>query len=281
VLFFCAFMTATMANMVIDSLQTLLSPPEEPLAGPGAEDALRRLLEENPRLRWGYLPWSRPSIDSLVADYGGGSAATEEESSEQSLATVLMVACVLVKLLCFIYCKAVARRSQSGVVAALADDHRNDAVSNLFAAVTMIVIRVLEDRGVSEVYLTKIDPGVALLLSTWIVKNWVSSAVEQLQKLSDEVVDDEESQRIQSAAEDALRGSSLRVDATHVYSVGDGCRVSLELAPIEGDAASQRVASSLGKLDNVVREASKGVQEVDWRLRPQRSHEWVREYAKP
>ncbi|CAK0830691.1 unnamed protein product, partial [Prorocentrum cordatum] len=124
VLFFCAFMTATMTNMIIDSLQTLLSPPED--AGPGAGDALRRLLEENPRLRWGYLPWSRPSVDALVAQYGGG----EEEESEQSLATVLMVACVLVKLLCFAYCKAVAQRTQSGVVAALADDHRNDAVSN-------------------------------------------------------------------------------------------------------------------------------------------------------
>merc|ERR1740121_53449 len=263
-----------MTNMVIDSLQTLLS-PEEPPGGPGAEDALRRLLEENPKLRWGYMPWSRPSVDSLVADYAGGAAAIEEDSSEQSLATVLMVACVLVKLLCFIYCKAVARQSQSGVVAALADDHRNDALTNLFAAITMIVIRVLEDKGVSGAYLAKIDPGVALLLSVLIVYNWVSSAVEQLKKLSDEVVDDEEMQRIQSAAEDALRGSSLRVDAAHVYSVGDGCRVSLELAPVEGNAASQQVASSLGKLDNVVREASKGVQEVGWRLRPERSDEWV------
>mmetsp|Transcript_70833 Transcript_70833/g.201015 ORF Transcript_70833/g.201015 Transcript_70833/m.201015 type:complete len:356 (-) Transcript_70833:92-1159(-) len=275
VLFFCAFMTATMTNMIIDSLQTLLSPPED--AGPGAGDALRRLLEENPRLRWGYLPWSRPSVDALVAQYGGG----EEEESEQSLATVLMVACVLVKLLCFAYCKAVAQRTQSGVVAALADDHRNDAVSNLFAAITMIVIRVLEDKGVSGEYLAKLDPLVALLLSTWIVYNWVSTAVEHLQKLSDEVVDDEELQRIQSAAEDALRGSSLQVDAAHVYSVGDGCQVSLELAPVKGNAASEQVASALAKLGGAIRGASESVQEVGWRLRPEPSHEWVAGYAKP
>lgn len=281
VLFFCAFMTSTMSNMAIDSLQTLLSPSEDAPSGPTSEEAVRRLLDENPRLLWGYMPWARPSVDSLVSRYAGG--VGEAGDGEGNLATILMVVCVVVKVLCWIYCKSVAKVTGSGVVAALSDDHRNDGLSNLIATVTMVLIGTLEARGVNGAILEKIDPAVALVLSVFIVYNWVSTALEQLKVLSDQRVEEGDAEDIEKAAKAALKGSSLRVVACHGLGVGEGCSVSLELAPVKGNAASQQVAASLGRMDRAVREASKElqVQEVHWRLRPDQSDEWVKDFAKP
>jgi len=266
--------------MVIDSTQTLLSAPvEEAPSGPGAEEALRRMLDENPKLLRGYFPWSRPSIDALVTKYAGEEAI--EEASEQSLATILMVTCVVVKVLCFIYCKSVARMKGSGVVAALADDHFNDALTNFFATVTMVIIKVLEGKGVSGAILEKIDPAVALVLSIFIVYNWVTSALEQLKVLSDQRVEEADAEAVRKAAEETLKGSVLQLTDTHVYGVGEGCSVSLELAPVRGSAQSQTVARTLGELDQAIRKANEGVQEVQWRLRKEQSFDWVKEYAKP
>lgn len=285
VLFFCAFMCSTMLTMALDSFQSLLQDSQED----SVNAALRRLLADEPHLRWSYMPfWSgrlgTRRVEKIIAQYGSGD--DDEGGSIDVLSTALMGVCVVVKVLLYVFCRHVWRKRNSEIVAALAADHRNDTISNTLVITTMVVLSACQGTSLDGPWLAKADPAVSLLLSIWIIHGWITNAMEQFRILSDHRAEDADVEAINQAVEAALQGSSLQFQGTEteVYHVGDGCRVQLKLYPTAADAESQHMASLFDKVEDAVRGSHSDVQQVDVHLRHheknQESFSWVKEYAK-
>jgi len=260
VLFFCAFMCSSMSSMAIDSVQTLIATEEEDTAAADAATAaVRRLFEDRPRLRWAYGPGR--SVETLAAEYGsqfGGGDAGED--TDMTLSARLMALCVVVKLLLWLYCKAVGRVQNSEIVKALSADHRNDTITNAVVIGAMYLVTFLQQAGYGGPLLGKVDPAVSLLLSVWIVYGWITNACDQLKVLSDRRADtdDVDAEAIRQAASGALEGLPLELRSTDVYHAGEGFRVRLELCPANGSTGAQeeRLAGALSKVRSAAREAA-------------------------
>jgi len=274
VLFFCAFMCSTMSSMVLESVQALFAADEEP----SAADALRRLFEEKPRLRWAYGP---RRVEAMIAEYGDG-GGDGGRACVDGLSTALLAACVGVKVLLYVWCKGVAQQRGSDIVAALATDHRNDTITNAMVIATMLGLRACRGGAWDGPWVARVDPAVSLLLSIWIVRGWLASAADQFRLLSDRRVEGADAEAIRAAAGRALEGGPWELRGSDVYHSGDGYRVHLELLP-SADAAAERAAACFQALERAVRGASGEVRRVDVRLRPRGAGPkpepaWVAEY---
>ena len=86
----------------------------------------------------------------------------------------ILVACTALKLLLWLYCVRLKGRSDS--VAALAEDHINDVMSNAAA----LVAAVLADRFPRAWW---VDAGGAIFISFWIIVRWSFVVNEQVGKL--------------------------------------------------------------------------------------------------
>uniref|UniRef100_A0A7S4Q4R1 Cation efflux protein transmembrane domain-containing protein n=1 Tax=Alexandrium monilatum TaxID=311494 RepID=A0A7S4Q4R1_9DINO len=283
VMFFCAFMCSTMIAMSLDSLQGLFS---EDSQDSSATLALQRLFAEQTKLRWAHVPfWSgrlgTKRVEELIAQYGSG----EEGGSVDTLATVLLGSCVAVKLALFVWCRFVGRRKSSEIVAALAADHRNDTITNTLVITTMVGLEACQGSSWDGPWLAKVDPAVSLLMSIWIVYGWITNALEQFRILSDQRVEDADVEAINKAAVTALQGSSLTLQGTEVYHVGDSYRVQLTLHPGSANGATQQMATLFDNVEGAVRGCISDVQQVDVHLRSRSSSSneafgWVKEYSK-
>merc|ERR1719204_30326 len=205
VLFFCAFMCSSMCSMTFDSAQQLVAPKEEDAAAEAASAAVRRLLEDHPRA------FGRGrSVESLAAEYSAG-AGDAGEAGDAWFSAMLMFACLVVKLCLYVYCRLVARKEASEIVRALADDHRNDIVTNSLVIGTMAVAAWAERQGHQGVFFDKLDPAVSTLLSLWIVYGWITNALDQVKALSDRRADGEDVdvEAVRQAACASLEGLPL------------------------------------------------------------------------
>jgi len=284
VLFFCAFMCSTMLTMALDSLQNLFGDVSQ---DGGAGVALRRLFDEQKQLRWAHAPvWTgrvrTDTVEKLIAQYGSGD--NDDGAGFDLLSMTLLGVCVAVKVLLYVWCKHVWRQRSSEIVAALAADHRNDTISNTMVITTMVVLNACAGTSWDGPWLAKVDPAVSLLLSLWIVYGWICNAIEQFNILSDQRAEDTDVEAINQAVKAELRGSALQVQGTHVYHVGDGTRVHLDLQPGSASADSLRLANLFESVEAAVRRCGPEVQQVDLHLRPRErskdAHAWVKEYAK-
>lgn len=289
VLFFCAFMCSTMLTMALDSIQSLVKDESQEAS---ANTALRRLMEEEPRLRWSYGPFWAGRLgtrraDEIIAKYG----EDDEASSIDLLSTVLLGVCVCVKIFLYIWCRHVGRKRNSEIVAALAADHFNDTISNTMVITTMVVLCACQGTSVDGPLLAKVDPAVSFFLSLWIIRGWIQNAMEQFRILSDHRAEEADVEAINKAVEDALQGSPVEFKGTEteVYHVGDGCRVQLKLYPSPSNAETQHMATLFDKVEASVRSSHSDVQQVDVHLRHRldkgndkgnESFSWVKEYAK-
>eukprot|EP00418_Pyrodinium_bahamense_P070138 CAMPEP_0179090574 /NCGR_PEP_ID=MMETSP0796-20121207/41329_1 /TAXON_ID=73915 /ORGANISM="Pyrodinium bahamense, Strain pbaha01" /LENGTH=397 /DNA_ID=CAMNT_0020788147 /DNA_START=38 /DNA_END=1229 /DNA_ORIENTATION=+ len=273
VLFFCAFMCSTMLSMALDSVQALFTDDSEETAQVEAAMA----GEEN-RLHWGYGP---DFVEAMIAQYAAG--GDDEGASVDTLSTVLLGICVLVKIALYVWCRYVESRRSSEIVGALASDHRNDTLSNSMVIGTMVFLARAQSSNWNGPWLAKVDPAVSFLLSLWIIYGWVKNALEQFAVLSDQRVEDVDVEAIDQAVQGALQGSPLLFDRTEVYHAGDGYRVHLKLHPAPANAESTRMASLFDNVEGAVRSASSDVRHVDVHLRSQGPHKadsfaWVKEY---
>lgn len=281
VLFFCAFMCSSMSSMAIDSIQELLSSETEEKS---VDSALRRLFSDHSRLRLAAWSTFGPNgLDQLIAEYGDGGGGGDA-SSQRYLSMVLLSVCTLVKLLLWLYCRAIERLKASDIVGALGDDHRNDTMSCLVVIFIMGILNLAERRGWDSPWLAKLDPFASMLLAGWIVYGWVQTSLEQISALSDRRADDEDidMEAMREAVERTLKDTGVACRGADVYHVGEGFRTQLRLVPVGREAES--IARTLSALEGAIREANEEVYMVDMRMRPcdedeNSSRSWVKDLS--
>jgi len=83
----------------------------------------------------------------------------------------ILVGTIAIKILLFLYCKAVSRFSS--LVGALAQDHMNDVKTNMVAIAAALIASYYHSYWWT-------DPVGAFLLSAFIIVNWVGSAKDQI-----------------------------------------------------------------------------------------------------
>lgn len=137
-------------------------------------------------------PGGPDSLDSgSLGVEGEDRCVAESYTIEIALTTAIILAgVVLVKTLLLLYCRSVQKLRGSASVAAYADDHFNDALSNGVSVAVFCLAqfycpdgRIDTPDGASicpDVILWWLDPLAALLLSLMIFANWVDSGREQL-----------------------------------------------------------------------------------------------------
>lgn len=232
IVFFCAFMLSSMISMAIDSFQALLSQDPPDLIEGGASRAVRQLLEDQSRIRRAYGGFlSGRSVDELVARYGEAPSAAEGSDNQSSN---LLAICVLIKLVLYLYCRAVAKRHNSDIVRTLAVDHLNDTMTNAVVIGTVLAVSFMKAMGFNSSVLQKLDPAMSLLMSCWIIYGWLASAREQLQVLTDQRVSDSDicRDKVMQTVTEALRGEPLEIHSLDAYHAGTGVRIRLDLRPI-------------------------------------------------
>eukprot|EP00811_Abedinium_folium_P029514 NODE_4655_length_1864_cov_18.534830.p1 GENE.NODE_4655_length_1864_cov_18.534830~~NODE_4655_length_1864_cov_18.534830.p1 ORF type:complete len:416 (-),score=91.12 NODE_4655_length_1864_cov_18.534830:516-1763(-) len=313
VLVFCAYMCSSMSGVVIGCLQALGGEPADPgTEVPALElrTGLRRMFDDKPRLHVAYGPWP---IDDLVEEYAPIPTA-DAKDSENYISTALLSACVVAKLCLYVFCRKVTGLRGSEVVGALATDHGNDVISNSLVLVTLKLSAI---GGRVGDWATRADPLVNLLLASWILWSWLTTALEKVAVLSDTraAASEVDMQAIIDAARDAIGAAPLEVRSVDVYRAGGGFRTRMELrASCAGDgaetaeetadaeacgaggatAAVERTATALAALESAVRGTNAHIVSVDVVLRPREADRplrsagagvgvgdslaWVREY---
>eukprot|EP00927_Polykrikos_kofoidii_P027410 TRINITY_DN24122_c1_g1_i1.p1 TRINITY_DN24122_c1_g1~~TRINITY_DN24122_c1_g1_i1.p1 ORF type:complete len:414 (-),score=69.86 TRINITY_DN24122_c1_g1_i1:22-1197(-) len=282
VLFFCAFMCSAMSSIVFEAVQALATSEEDAPTGDVAEVALRRLFAARPKLEAAY---GTGSAEDMIKQYGSPQDP-EDESGSSTLMNRLLTVCTLVKLVLFFFCRSVYRLRGSEMVKALQTDHRNDAVSNVIVMFVTAVVARMSLEPEPWPYVSKIDPAASLLLALWILYGWGTTALEQLQLLSDRRAPEEHAEAIGEVAQQALKDAPLLVRGACVYHAGDGLRVRVDIEPAKGDHSAEAIGAALDALERGVRAANEDVVEVDTQLRSRSSmtrgaqdYSWVSEYA--
>ena len=173
---FSALMGMSALMVAVESVKALLSSQCEEEVGQAAATS----------------PGGANSTDSgSLSAAEEGRCLPESYTADIALTTASILAgVVLVKTLLFLYCRIVQKMRGSASVAAYADDHFNDALSNAVSVAVFGVAqfycpdgRVDTPDGSSvcpDVILWWLDPLAALLLSLMIFSNWVDSGREQL-----------------------------------------------------------------------------------------------------
>eukprot|EP01091_Cochliopodium_minus_P019138 TRINITY_DN794_c0_g2_i5.p1 TRINITY_DN794_c0_g2~~TRINITY_DN794_c0_g2_i5.p1 ORF type:complete len:219 (+),score=58.36 TRINITY_DN794_c0_g2_i5:254-910(+) len=93
----------------------------------------------------------------------------------------IIIGTIAIKIFLFIYCKFYAHASSS--VSALADDHRNDILTNGFGLAGFLLASKLFERF-GDYRFKMIDPIFAILLALFIMRNWFMTGKENLVLLS-------------------------------------------------------------------------------------------------
>jgi len=282
VLVFSAFMCSTTLTLVLESLHSLLAPSKD-VAASSADLVLRRIFEEQPRLRLAY--GSARSSDAIQPIYNFGA---DNEASGSSTAMSMLVICIALQVLLYLYCSNVRRRTESEIVKALVTDHASVIVFDVVVVAVTGFVSLMSSRSGSGQWLRKVDPCASLLLSLANMYCWVTQCIDQLHMLSDRRAGAKDEEAIIGAARRALSSGPLQLCRVDAYHIGEGFRARLEISPAPGEDGPEGVAVALEALDGAVRDACREVHVVDMRLRPRESHDvrskdftWVSEYPPP
>lgn len=278
ILFFSAFAVSTMSSMAIDSMQVLASEPEH--AGDSASVALRRLFEEKPTLRNGL---GQDQVDNIIAQYGADDA---DESSSLHTPVLLLATCIAIKGVLLVWCSYVAVQTGSDISKTLAQDHRNDVISNFMVVLIMVLLDLLRSRGCDWSWLDKIDPASSLLLALWIIYGWLKTALEQITVLSNRRADTETVEVVTAAARKHLEDGPLQLTFADLYHIGEGYEARLQVCVRPGkNLSADQIAAALDMLEAAVRGADHEVYEVHAKLRHSEQNgadfSWAAQYSGP
>lgn len=283
ILFFCAFMVATMGNNGIDAMSELFAPEEE--EGPTSGELIRQLFEDRPKLRRA-LPRGE-TVEDLVARY---EISEDGADSQQGIVLFLLFLGLCTKAVCWVVCGSAARAG-SDIARTLLLDHRNDIISNAAVITITALLTVVRRQGYHGRWLNKVDPLSSLLLSIWILWGWVDQALEQVQMLSNRRAEQEQREAVTAAARGHLQGGQLGLVGADVYHCGDGFAATLEVASTSDSAQHaglEDVSVALENLERAVKAADCGVREVHAKLKSKAGasstpagSSWVNHYQTP
>lgn len=262
ILFFSAFAVSTMIGLIIENLEKLFGSSDEE----ERRDLLRKLFEEQPRLRWGMRD---EQLEKLISSYG------EEESGGMENALVcLLVACIVIKSGLLAFCLYAARRGESEIARTVAMDHRNDILGNSLVLIIVAGTVWCQSSGRGGSWLEKVDPSSSLLLALYVLTCWLQTAAEQLRVLSDRRAEEEHAQAVVDFATGRVANSGLHLVEAQTYHVGEGYAAKLELEPDRASAqTSVQVAQLLDTLEKDMLTSDLQVMEVHARLRPRQGSE--------
>jgi len=123
------------------------------------------------------------------------------------------------KLLLWLFCARVNQTLQSDSIAALAEDHFNDVISNSTAIATVLIA--------FHTVAWWVDPSGAILISLVIIYRWIGIISEQVKKIVGHTAPPEYIEQIEQIA--IQHDPRLYVDCTRVYHFGARYNVEMEI----------------------------------------------------
>lgn len=168
------------------------------------------------------------------------------------------------KLGLYFYCTKL--RSSSPSAMALAEDHRNDVLSNLVAVLTASIAHFDPQR------LWYVDPAGALFISLFIVTSWFCIAKEQIDRIVGKAAEPAFVQQVTAMANS--HHEFLYMDVIRAYHFGDRFLVEMEVVlPQEMTVKeSHDIALSLQHKVEAMEEVERAFVHVDYQQRVEPEH---------
>jgi cation diffusion facilitator family transporter len=157
----------------------------------------------------------RASLDTLIDFWQHG---IKPQVDMTLLLYIVLGVATGIKVLLYFYCIAYAKRSPT--LEALAEDHRNDVLSNTVAICTAFVATWRSD-------LWWVDPTGAILLSVYIVFCWTMIATEQINQMVGRGAPEDYLGFLQNLAN--VHDERLKLDELRAYHFGQRYLVELEV----------------------------------------------------
>ena len=146
-----------------------------------------------------------------------------------SIAVFIMLFTIATKVILYFICRRLAKHSAS--MSALAQDHLNDVMSN---SVAIIAAGLAANHNT----LWFLDPVGAILISAFIVLNWIEMAREQTDKLVGRAAEPEFVSRVEAIIKDHDERMSLDIIRAYYF----GHRFLVEIEVVMPDTTTLRVA---------------------------------------
>mmetsp|Transcript_44164 Transcript_44164/g.138734 ORF Transcript_44164/g.138734 Transcript_44164/m.138734 type:complete len:331 (-) Transcript_44164:204-1196(-) len=164
----------------------------------------------------------RQAVETIYA-HTLGSAEGEPPTPNVSLAANAIVgAAIAIKAVLFVWCIGIAIEAKSHSVAAVAQDHFNDVLSNS-VALAAAVLPSLHKGG----DLWWIDPAGAVIISLYIIYSWVDTGREQVEMIVGKAAEPEFLESIRIMTEN--HHSTLLCDIIRAYHFGPKFLVEVEV----------------------------------------------------
>jgi divalent metal cation (Fe/Co/Zn/Cd) transporter len=132
----------------------------------------------------------------------------------------LLLATVFIKLVLWLHCRTVHARTSNVTVGALAQDNKNDVLSNTLAIAAAGATQLRASLWIC-------DPIGALLISLYIIYTWVQTAIEQVQMIVGRSADPAFVEVVREMAE--THDPSISLDVVRAYHFGPKYLVELEI----------------------------------------------------
>jgi len=186
---------------------------------------------------------------------------------------LLLVGIIGLKWFLYLWCTRVAERSpRSDAVEAIAQDNKNDVLSNLAALVAgeMSSPLCLEKFGAG---LWMVDPFASIAISVYIIYTWLLSGREQVEMIVGKKAEPEFLKRIQELAQ--AHNVKMQLDEMKAYHFGPKYLVELEMVMPEDTPLreSHDVGLQLQHEIENIEEVERCFVHIDYQLREHDDHD--------
>lgn len=209
------------------------------------------------------------SISDLVSGFNGNIPVLDLET----IMIVIIILGIVAKLVLHIYCRFANNASNSDALAALAEDHLNDVMSNSVALATAS-IAVRSTGG------WWVDPVGAIVISIAIIYRWIFVMSEQVRKVVGYTAPPDFIVMVNGIA--ATHDPRLLVDCTRAYYFGARYNVEMEVV-LPGSMTvieSHDIALALQHKIESLEEVERAFVHVDYLTRDGLEHKIERELVK-
>jgi cation diffusion facilitator family transporter len=166
----------------------------------------------------------REAVESLIHSL---TSSEHPQLDNSSTGMFSIIAVILVKLLLFLYCKAVANLLSAdgggdsvATIEAMYQDHVNDCLSNSVAVVAVFFASRWPE-------LWWLDPAGAIIISVYIMYSWYHTGSEEIEKLVGKAADQELIDRLTEIGN--AHHELLKVDILRCYHFGEQFLVEMEV----------------------------------------------------
>jgi len=182
-----------------------------------------------------------------------------------SFSISILLLAIIIKILLYIMCSAYSKHSPS--LLTLAEDHRNDVMTNTMALATGFIAHAFPTYWWS-------DPTGAILISIYIAVSWVFIAKEQIEMLVGKAAPPELVDHMRRIADGYH--PQMKLDIIRVYHFGTRFLVELEMVLPEDKTVKWAHDRSL-KLQKLLEQqpdVERAYVHCDWKARDEDEHDW-------